>query len=120
MTELVAKASRSGQKRQDYSKRIHINNLQTRNSPPSTLRCTVGLATSRMLVHSDRKVILFIDVDASKADGFGAMIHRIEGHLLKAKEHSDRIKYDLSFGRQDTLLAYRVWTRWDSMGAGKY
>ena len=45
-----------------------------------------------MLLQYDRKATLSVDVDASKAGRFGAMIHHVEGHLPEAKEHPDRMK----------------------------
>ncbi len=90
-TELLAKAPRSGQQRQDYSKRTRIEN-PTDKEIASFHATQQALARTTLLVHFDNGLVLFIDVDTSKAGGIGAMVYHVDGKIPDPKNYPDRKK----------------------------
>ncbi len=88
-TELLAKAPRSGQQRQDYSRKTRIEN-PTDKEWASFHAVQQALSKTCMLVHFDSKKVLFIDVDSSKAGGIGAMVYHVDGEIPGGKEYPQR------------------------------
>lgn len=90
-TELLKKAPRAGQQRQEYSRRTYIEN-PTAAELASFQAVQEALSSTCMLIHFDSKRVLFIDVDTAKRGGIGAMIYHVDGKLPEAKECPVRTK----------------------------
>ena len=88
-TKLLAKTPRSGQQRQNYSRKTLIEH-PTEKEIASFEAVQHALSETRMLIHFDSKRTLFIDVDSSKAGGIDAIIYHLDGDESGPKECPDR------------------------------
>ncbi len=90
-TELLTKAPRSGQQRQDYSKRTRIKNPIDKEIA-SFYTTQQALARTTLLVDFDNGLVLFIDIDTSKAGGIGVIVYHVNKKIPDPKNYPDRKK----------------------------
>ena len=107
-TMLLQHAPKSGRERQNYAKTTLFGKPTTAEIA-SFEALQQAFATPSFLFHFDNKLVLFIDLDASKQGGFGAMVYQIQGELKEPYPKRSQIRPILFLSRLLKDAETRYW-----------
>ena len=107
-TTLLKPSPKGGQERKNYSLRVKINDL-TASEQTAFDMLQKALAEPTYLVHFDDKMTLYVDLDASKVFGFGAMVYHVSGDIVGDYPNRQQIKPILFLSRLLKDAETRYW-----------
>ena len=107
-TALLEKAPKAGQPRQQYARTTRLSD-PTKEELASFEAIQKTFTRASFLYHFDEKIALFIDLDASKQNGFGAMVYQLNGELKGSYPARSQIRPVLFLSRLLKDAETRYW-----------
>ena len=107
-TMLLQKAPKAGQQRQQYARNTPFGTPSEKETI-AFKSLQEAFAHPSFLHHFDEKHTLFVDLDASKQGGFGAMVYQIDGELKGTYPSRSQIRPILFLSRLLKDAETRYW-----------
>ena len=107
-TALLSSAPRAGSERKSFATRASVNN-PTRSEEVAFRTLQQALSKPSFLAHFDSKRPLYINLDASKVFGFGAIIYHIDGELNNEYPKRSQVRPVLFLSRLLKDAETRYW-----------